>query len=64
MSYFVRGYEDGCICIWDYRNSKCPVLEAKRDHLVQPVFHSIITSSEIICYGVDGLAFRNYKGEL
>lgn len=22
LSYFVRGYPDGCICIWDYRNSK------------------------------------------
>jgi len=21
LSYFVRGYPDGCVCIWDYRNA-------------------------------------------
>jgi hypothetical protein len=22
LSYFVRGYPDGCVCIWDYRNAQ------------------------------------------
>lgn len=22
LSYFVRGYSDGCVCIWDYRNAR------------------------------------------
>lgn len=41
-----------------------PVVEVKKGHTAQPVFHTVITASEIICYGVDGLTFRNYGGEL
>lgn len=39
-----------------------PVVEVKKGHTA--VFHTVITASEIICYGVDGLTFRNHGGEL
>ncbi|KAF8897350.1 hypothetical protein BD779DRAFT_1490354 [Infundibulicybe gibba] len=62
-SYFVKGYPDGYICVWDYRSTQTPVVKIQHRR-VEPVVHTIFTKSEIICFGKDTLTFLDHHGNI
>ncbi|RDB22715.1 hypothetical protein Hypma_010396 [Hypsizygus marmoreus] len=45
-SLFARGYQDGCVCIWDYRFRAKPVVKAQLN-LGQAIVHTFLTKSEV-----------------
>ncbi|KAF5345639.1 hypothetical protein D9758_015141 [Tetrapyrgos nigripes] len=57
--YFARGYEDGMICLWDYRNPKKPVAtECKRE---TGVVHMLCMDDHLVAFGGDSLTFMDFS---
>ncbi|KJA30104.1 hypothetical protein HYPSUDRAFT_127072, partial [Hypholoma sublateritium FD-334 SS-4] len=56
-SLFAKGFADGVVRIWDYRNSKQPVVTRAHQNM-GAVAHTIFTGSgNILCYNGDSLTF-------
>ncbi|KAF9263585.1 hypothetical protein L218DRAFT_323828 [Marasmius fiardii PR-910] len=53
-SYFVRGYSDDTICLWDFRNPKVPI--AKERHNAKAV-HTTFTDAVIVAFGGEHVSF-------
>lgn len=54
-SYFVKGYPDGGVCFWDFRNVKRPL---RTQHMLSDsVIHAVMTDQNIICYSKQCLHF-------
>jgi len=62
LSYFVRGYPDGSICIWDYRNARHPVMKA-RAKWAESIVHTSFAGSKIACFGTNTLTFIDNSGK-
>ncbi|TFK76092.1 hypothetical protein BDN72DRAFT_756871, partial [Pluteus cervinus] len=60
LSYFARGYPDGCVCLWDYRNTQQPVIKMKRQR-DDPVVHATFDRSHVVCFGKESVTFFNYQ---
>ncbi|KAL0581973.1 hypothetical protein V5O48_000031 [Marasmius crinis-equi] len=57
-SYFVRGYSDDTICLWDFRNPKAPV--ARKRHGVKAV-HTAFTDAGIVAFGGETVTFLDFN---
>ncbi|KAJ8086416.1 hypothetical protein PM082_005239 [Marasmius tenuissimus] len=57
-SYFVRGYSDHTICLWDFRNPKSPVAKKRRE--VKAV-HTAFTDAGIVAFGGDTVTFLDFN---
>ncbi|ESK97425.1 hypothetical protein Moror_17604 [Moniliophthora roreri MCA 2997] len=54
-SYFVRGYPDHTVCLWDFRNPKMPVLKKRQN---TKAFHTTFcTDGRVVTAGDDTLTF-------
>ncbi|KAF9535086.1 hypothetical protein CPB83DRAFT_228172 [Crepidotus variabilis] len=56
LNEFAKGFDDGTVRIWDYRNTKAPVLlKAHRD--LGSITHTSYLNRDIVSYGKQGLVF-------
>ncbi|KAF9057757.1 hypothetical protein BJ165DRAFT_1521108 [Panaeolus papilionaceus] len=53
---FVKGYDDGTLCRWDFRNLRTPALDIKEVDF-DPIVHTVFNGPEIITYGKSSLTF-------
>ncbi|KAK7049683.1 hypothetical protein VNI00_005714 [Paramarasmius palmivorus] len=54
-SYFVRGYPDRVICLWDFRNPKAPVVKKKTS--VNGFHTAFLAEGRIVAAGDDTITF-------
>jgi len=75
--YFVRGYHDGTICLWDYRNCKvckfgavlklsslpsiCQSPVASQRQRDTEIVHTLCTDDEFVAFGGDTVSFMDFS---
>ncbi|TFK93862.1 hypothetical protein K466DRAFT_580504 [Polyporus arcularius HHB13444] len=62
-SFFARGYGDGVVLVWDYRNgAQKKVLERFQFHRQAEVAHTVLSGSDVIAYGAYSVTFWSMLG--
>ncbi|KAF8914109.1 hypothetical protein CPB84DRAFT_57730 [Gymnopilus junonius] len=56
FSLFVKGYDDGTVRLWDYRNPKKPLL-TRQFQGIGNVVHTVFKGPNVLCYGENNLSF-------
>ncbi|KAF9569480.1 hypothetical protein CPC08DRAFT_701963 [Agrocybe pediades] len=53
---FIKGYQDGVVRMWDFRNVKQPVLKHQFEDM-GPIVHAVFAGGGIVCYQDNSLSF-------
>ncbi|RPD61929.1 hypothetical protein L226DRAFT_571320 [Lentinus tigrinus ALCF2SS1-7] len=62
-SLFARGYGDGVVLVWDYRNgAQKKVLERFQFQRPAEVVHTVLSGSDVIAYGAFSVTFWSLLG--
>ncbi|PSR73620.1 hypothetical protein PHLCEN_2v10539 [Hermanssonia centrifuga] len=57
---FARGFGDGTVCLWDYRNAK-NVSRRFQGERTDPITHTVLRGGEVIAYGSHSITFWNTR---
>ncbi|GJE84667.1 hypothetical protein PsYK624_007430 [Phanerochaete sordida] len=52
---FARGYGDGTLCVWDYRNKSNVLLQSRARE--DPIVHAVLNGDQVIAYGAYRVTF-------